>query len=89
MLTLVKQWSAWAITSETSPTTPNDPFGQPWPNFGQNPNQKPLEHSLPPYVTRNFCRVLTQNPHLAPSTQQVEQAGLTHEQIPKRASQFS
>jgi hypothetical protein len=34
-------------------------------------------------------RLLTQNPHLAPSTQQAEQAGLTHEQIPKRASQFS
>jgi hypothetical protein len=32
--------------------------------------------------------VLTQNPHLAPRTQQAEQAGLTHEQIPKRASQF-
>jgi hypothetical protein len=33
--------------------------------------------------------LLTQIPHLAPSTQQAEQAGLTHEQIPKRASQFS
>jgi hypothetical protein len=33
--------------------------------------------------------VLTQNPHPAPSTQQAEQASLTHEQIPKRASQFS
>jgi hypothetical protein len=32
--------------------------------------------------------VLTQNPHLAPSTQQAEQASLTHEQIPKRANQF-
>jgi hypothetical protein len=34
-------------------------------------------------------RVLTQNSHLVPSTQQDEQAGLTREQIPKRASQFS
>jgi hypothetical protein len=33
--------------------------------------------------------VLTQNPHLASSTQQAEQARFTHEQIPKRASQFS
>jgi hypothetical protein len=33
--------------------------------------------------------VLTQNPHPAPSTQQAEQASLTREQIPKRASQFS
>jgi hypothetical protein len=33
-------------------------------------------------------RVLTRNPHPAPGTQQAEQAGLTHEQIPKRASQF-
>jgi hypothetical protein len=32
--------------------------------------------------------VLTQNPHLAPSSQQAEQAGLTHEKIPKRARQF-
>jgi hypothetical protein len=32
--------------------------------------------------------LLTQNPHTAPSTQQAEQAGLTHELIPKRASQF-
>jgi hypothetical protein len=33
--------------------------------------------------------VLMQNPHPAPSTQQAEQASFTHEQIPKRASQFS
>jgi hypothetical protein len=33
--------------------------------------------------------VLTQNPHHTSSTQQAEQAGFTHEQIPKRASQFS
>jgi hypothetical protein len=35
----------------------------------------------------NFT-LLMQNPHLAPITQQAEQASLTHEQIPKRASQF-
>jgi hypothetical protein len=28
-------------------------------------------------------KVLTQNPHPAPSTQQAEQASFTHEQIPK------
>jgi hypothetical protein len=39
------------------------------------------------YMT--VVKLLTQNPHPAPSTQQAEQAGLTHEQIPKRASQFS
>jgi hypothetical protein len=33
--------------------------------------------------------LLTQNPHLAPSTQQAEQAGFTHEEITRRASQFS
>jgi hypothetical protein len=33
--------------------------------------------------------LLTQNPHPAPSKQQAEQASLTREQIPKRASQFS
>jgi hypothetical protein len=32
--------------------------------------------------------MLTQNLHPASSTQQAEQAGFTHEQIPKRASQF-
>jgi hypothetical protein len=32
--------------------------------------------------------VLTQNPHLAPSTQQAEQAGFTREEITTRASQF-
>jgi hypothetical protein len=30
--------------------------------------------------------VLMQNSHLAPSTQQAEQAGLTREQIPKRVN---
>jgi hypothetical protein len=33
--------------------------------------------------------LLTQNPHPASGTQQAEQASFTHEQIPKRASQFS
>jgi hypothetical protein len=48
-------------------------------------------------VTTFDCRLkgemrtvlLTQNPHPAASTQQAEQASFTHEQIPKRASQFS
>jgi hypothetical protein len=33
--------------------------------------------------------VLTQNLHLAPSTQQAEQASFTREEITRRASQFS
>jgi hypothetical protein len=33
--------------------------------------------------------VLTQNLHLAPSTQQTEQASFTREEITRRASQFS
>jgi hypothetical protein len=33
--------------------------------------------------------VLAQNLHLAPSTQQAEQAGFTREEITRRASQFS
>jgi hypothetical protein len=41
-LTLVKRRSTWAITSKTSPTTPNDPFGQPWSTFGQTLVQNPL-----------------------------------------------
>jgi hypothetical protein len=32
--------------------------------------------------------VLTQNLHLAPSTQQAEQASFTREEITRRASQF-
>jgi hypothetical protein len=42
--------------------------------------------SVPPGVPKS---VLTQNPHLVPSTQQAEQASLTREKIPRRASQFS
>jgi hypothetical protein len=41
---------------------------------------------VPPGVPKS---VLTQNPQPTSSTQQAEQAGFTHEQIPKRASQFS
>jgi hypothetical protein len=33
--------------------------------------------------------LLTQNLHLAPSTQQAEQAGFTREEVARRASQFS
>jgi hypothetical protein len=33
-------------------------------------------------------RLLTQNVHLAPSTQQAEQAGFTRAEITRRASQF-
>jgi hypothetical protein len=35
VMTLVKQRSTWAITSKTSPTNPNDPFGQPWSTLGK------------------------------------------------------
>jgi hypothetical protein len=38
---------------------------------------------------RERSSLLTQNPHHAPRTQQAEQASFTHEQIPKRANQFS
>jgi hypothetical protein len=34
------------------------------------------------------CKVLTQNPHLAPSPQQAEQASFTRAEITRRASQF-
>jgi hypothetical protein len=36
-----------------------------------------------------LSELLTQNLHLAPSTQQAEQAGFTREEITRRASQFS
>jgi hypothetical protein len=41
MLTLVKRRSTWAITSKTSPTNPNDRFGQPWSALGQTPLKTP------------------------------------------------
>jgi hypothetical protein len=47
-LTLVKQWSTWAITSKTSPTTPKD---TPWLTHGQGWVKtlvKPVEHPLTP-----------------------------------------
>jgi hypothetical protein len=45
-LTLVKQWSTWAITAKTSPTTPNN---TPWSTHGQGLVKtlvKPLEHPI-------------------------------------------
>jgi hypothetical protein len=38
-LTLVKRRSTWAITSKTSPTTPNDPL---WSTYGQTLVKDPL-----------------------------------------------
>jgi hypothetical protein len=62
VLTLVKRRSTWAITSKTSPTNPNDPFGQPWSTFGQNPTQNPLNTPWPSCFAWNFCRVLQISP---------------------------
>jgi hypothetical protein len=45
--------------------------------------------ATPPSDWLSMARVLTQNLHLAPSTQQAEQAGFTREEITRRASQFS
>jgi hypothetical protein len=42
VLTLVKRRSTWAITSKTSPMTPNDPFWSTLVNPGSNPTQNPL-----------------------------------------------
>jgi hypothetical protein len=44
-------------------------------------------HKFPPSNPQE--QMLTQNPHLAPSTQQAEQASFTREEITRRASQFS
>jgi hypothetical protein len=43
-LTLFKRRSTWAITSKTSPMTPNDPFWLTLVNPWSNPTQNPLEH---------------------------------------------
>jgi hypothetical protein len=58
VLTLVKRRSTWAITSKTSPTTPND---TPWSTQGQGWVKilvKPLKHPLTHQCQRNFCRIL-------------------------------
>jgi hypothetical protein len=54
-LTLVKRRSAWAITSKTSPATPN---GTPWSTHGQGLVKtlvKPLKHSLTPMSPGTFA----------------------------------
>jgi hypothetical protein len=61
-LTLVKRRSTWAITSKTSPMTPNDPFWSTLVNPWSNPTQNPLNTPLPSSVSRNFCRVLQISP---------------------------
>jgi hypothetical protein len=62
VLTLVKWRSTCAITSKTSPTNPNDPFGQPWSTFIQTLVQNPLNTLGPTSVAQNFCRVLQISP---------------------------
>jgi hypothetical protein len=62
VLTLVKRWSTWAITSKTSPTTPNHPFWTTLVNPWSNPTQNPLNTPLPSSVSRNFCHVLRISP---------------------------
>jgi hypothetical protein len=47
----------------------------------------PRQSSSP--MSYGIHQLLTQNLHLAPSTQQAEQAGFTREEITRRASQFS
>jgi hypothetical protein len=54
VLTLVKRWSTWDITSKTSPTNPND---TPWSTSGQGLVKtlvKPLEHPLT-FLCRPFA----------------------------------
>jgi hypothetical protein len=61
-LTLVKRRSTWAITSKTSPMTPNDPFWSTLVNPWSNPTQNPLNTPLPSLVSHNFCRILQISP---------------------------
>jgi hypothetical protein len=62
VLTLVKRRSTWAITSKTSPMTPNDTLWStivtPW----SKPYPKPLNPFWPSSVSRNFCSVLQISP---------------------------
>jgi hypothetical protein len=57
-LTLVKRQLTWAITSKTSPMTPNDTFWSTLVNPGSNPTQNPLDTPLPSGVSPYFYRVL-------------------------------
>jgi hypothetical protein len=54
VLTLVKQWSTWAITSKTSPTIPN---GTPWSTHDQG-WVKTLVKPLEPLLTHQCQPVL-------------------------------
>jgi hypothetical protein len=61
-LTLFKRRSTWAITSKTSPTTPND---TPWSTHGQGWVKilvKPLKRPLTLLYRPEFCRVLQISP---------------------------
>jgi hypothetical protein len=62
VLTLVKRRSTWAITSKTSPMTPNAPFWSTIVNPWSKPYLKPLNPFWPTSVSRNFCRVLQISP---------------------------
>jgi hypothetical protein len=55
VLTLVKWWSTWAITSKTSLTNPNDTFWSTIVNLGQNPTQNPWLLFDPPVSAGTFA----------------------------------
>jgi hypothetical protein len=59
-----------------------------WPSTGPRTTHGPQSPPWWVHWQHTHLVMLTQNPRPASSTQQAEQASFTHEQIPKRASQF-
>jgi hypothetical protein len=66
VLTFVKLWSTWVITSKTSPTITNDPLNRvnthPWSKLGQRVGQNPGQTPMSLNFIQNFCRVLQISP---------------------------
>jgi hypothetical protein len=62
LLTLVRPWSTWVITSKTESTSSNDPLDQVnnhlWSTLGRNPSQNPFAFE----PLQNFCCVLQISP---------------------------
>jgi hypothetical protein len=66
LLTLVKPWSTWVITSKTEMTIPNDPLYQVntylWSKLVKGTVKPLLKNPMSVNSLRNFCRVLQISP---------------------------
>jgi hypothetical protein len=62
LLTLVKPWSTWIITSKTLLTISNDPLDQVNTHLWSKVRSNPTETLTSLKVIRNLCRVLQISP---------------------------